>query len=224
MTAAPREEPLLDWEWVARNTDVIAGLLTDHLVMSVVPVTAGLAVALPAGLACARWARLYPPVLAATSLLYALPGIALFVVLVAFTGLTRTTVIIPLTLYTLAVLVPAVADGLRAVPDHVRQAATAVGYSPLRRLLTVELPIAVPVVMGGLRVATVSNISLVSVGALIGVGGLGQLFTRGAQLSFATPIIVGIVLTIVLAMLADGLLLLAQRLFTPWARAERATR
>lgn len=224
MTDAGREEPLLDWSWVGRNLDVLGELLTDHLVMSVVPVVAGLAIAVPTGLACARWPRVYQPVLAVTSLLYALPGIALFVVLVAFTGLTRTTVIIPLTLYTLAVLVPAVAEGLRAVSDHVRQSAAAMGYRPLRRLLQVELPIAVPVVMGGLRVAAVSNISLVSVGALIGVGGLGQLFTRGAQLDFATPIIVGIVLTVVLALLADGLLLAAQRLFTPWARAERASR
>jgi osmoprotectant transport system permease protein len=221
--AQPDEEPLIRWDWIARNlTDDIAEGLTQHLVLSIVPVVVGLAIALPLGLACAHWRLLYPPVLAATSVLYALPAIALFIVLIAFTGLTYTTVVIPLSLYTLSVLLPGVVDGLKSVPDHVRQAATAMGFRPLRRLIQVELPIAVPVVIAGLRVATVSNISLVSVGALIGIGGLGQLFTDGAQRDFATPIIVGIVLTVALAVVADLLLLLAQRLLTPWSRGRGA--
>ncbi|RAY13552.1 ABC transporter permease [Actinomadura craniellae] len=193
-------------------------MLADHVYLSVVPVVIGLVIALPVGLACARWRWIYPPVLAVTSLLYALPAIALFVVLIAFTGLSHTTVMIPLALYTLSVLVPGVVDGLRAVPDHVRQAAVAMGFGPLRRLVQVELPIAVPVVMAGLRVATVSNISLVSVGALIGIGGLGELFTDGFNRDFPTPIIAGVVLTILLAVAADGLLILVQRLLTPWSR------
>lgn len=212
------DEPLIRWDWIGRNIDDIAGLLGDHVLMSLLPVVAGLMLALPIGLACARWRWLYPPVLAITSVLYALPAIALFVVLIAFTGLTRTTVMIPLTLYTLSVLVPGVVDGLRAVPDHVRQAAIAMGFGQLRRLFQVELPIALPVVMAGLRVATVSNISLVSVGALIGNGGLGELFTDGFYRDFPTPIIVGIVATIVLAVLADVALILLQRALTPWAR------
>lgn len=221
--AQPAEEPLIRWDWIARNlTDDIAEALTQHLVLSIVPVLVGLAIAVPLGLACARWPSLYPPALAATSVLYALPAIALFIVLIAFTGLTYTTVIIPLSLYTLSVLLPGVVDGLRSVPDSVRQAATAMGFRPLRRLIQVELPIAVPVVIAGLRVATVSSISLVSVGALIGIGGLGQLFTDGAQRDFATPIIVGVVLTVVLAVVADLILLLAQRLLTPWARGRAA--
>ncbi|MBW8484404.1 ABC transporter permease subunit [Actinomadura sp. PM05-2] len=189
--------------------------------MSIVPVVLGLAVALPAGLACAQWRRLYAPVTAVTSALYALPAIAVFIVLIPFTGLTRTTVMIPLTLYTLSVLIPSVVDGLRSVPEHVRLSAVAMGYGPARRLATVELPIALPVVMSGLRIATVSNISLVSVGALLGQGGLGMLFTDGANRDFTTPIIVGIVLSVALALVADALLLLVQWLLTPWSRAGR---
>ncbi|HEX2314613.1 MAG TPA: ABC transporter permease [Thermomonospora sp.] len=224
--AAPGDdEPLIRWDWIERNLgDDIAEALEEHLVLSFTPVLLGLAVALPLGIACARWRRLYPVVLATTSVLYAVPAIALFVVLVAFTGLSYSTVIIPLALYTLSVLVPGVVDGLRSVPDHVRQSATAMGFGTLRRLLRVELPLAVPVVMAGLRVAAVSNISLVSVGSLIGIGGLGELFTDGLKRDFPTPIVVGIVLIIVLALVTDVLLLLVQRLLTPWERAGRADR
>lgn len=216
-------EPLIRWDWIERNLDDdIAEALREHLVLSITPVLFGLLIAVPLGLACARWRRLYPPALAVTSVLYAVPSIAAFVILVAFTGLEYTTVIIPLTLYTLSVLVPSVVDGMRSVPDHVRQAATAMGFGQLRRLVQVELPLALPVVIAGLRVAAVSNISLVSVGSLIGIGGLGSLFVQGLQRDFPTPIIVGIVLTIALALAADLLLLLVQRLLTPWERGRRA--
>jgi osmoprotectant transport system permease protein len=225
---APDGEPLIRWDWIGRNLSTdIAEAAREHLILSFTPVLLGLAIALPVGLACARWRRLYPPVLAATSLLYAIPAVGLFVIFVAFTGLSYSTVIVPLALYTLSVLVPAVVDGLDSVPDHVRQSADAMGFGPLRRLVRVELPIAVPVVMAGLRVATVANISLVSVGALIGVGGLGQLMVTGMRWpggGFTTPIIVAIVMIILLALIADLLLLLVQRLLTPWARAGRVTR
>jgi osmoprotectant transport system permease protein len=130
-------------------------------------------------------------------------------------------VVIALTIYTIALLVRAVSDGLSSVPENVTQAATAVGYKRMRRLLRVELPIAVPVIFSGLRVASVSNISLVSVGALIGVRSLGELFTKGFERSYLVPIILGIVGSILLAVLADVLLVGLQRLLTPWARAER---
>jgi osmoprotectant transport system permease protein len=209
-------EPLVRWDWVARNaTDDIAEAFFQHLALSFTPIVIGLAIALPLGLACVRWRWLYPPMLSATSILYALPAIALFIVLIAFTGLTYTTVVIPLSLYTLSVLLPSVVDGLKAVPDNVRQAATAMGFRPLRRMVMVELPIAVPVVIAGLRVATVSNISLVSVGALIGIGGFGQLFTDGFSRDFPTPIVVGVVLTVALALVADLILLAVQWLLRP---------
>jgi ABC-type proline/glycine betaine transport systems, permease component len=213
-------EPLIRWDWIARNWPMIWDLLVDNVVMAVLPAVFGLLLAVPVGLACARWRFLYQPTFGVLNVVYSLPSLAVFIVLIPITGLAeRATVIIPLTFYALAVLVPAVVDGLGSVPDHVRQAAEAMGFRPLRRLLQVELPIAVPVVLAGLRVATVSSISLVSVGALIGRGGLGGLFITGWQLRFPTPIIVGIVLVVLLAVAADGLILLAQRLLTPWARA-----
>jgi osmoprotectant transport system permease protein len=213
----------LNWDWIARNLDDIGAALGEHIYLSVVPVLWGLLIALPLGLLCVRYPRLYPGVLATTSILYAVPSLALFVILLDFTGLTPATVIVPLTIYTLAVLVPNVVDGLAAVPDHVRQAAVAMGFGGLRRLVQVELPIAVPVIMAGLRVATVANISLVSVGALVGIGGLGGLFTDGFRRDFPTPIIVGIVLTIVLAVIADVLLVGLEWLLTPWQRARGRT-
>lgn len=212
----------MKWGWIPDHFGMLGTLLGQHSVLAFVPVVLGLLVAVPLGMACVRWPRIYPPVLATTSILYAIPSIALFVFLVSYTGLNPPTAIIPLTLYTLSVLVRNVVDGLRSVPESVRQAATAMGFTGLRRLLRVDLPIAVPVIIAGLRIATVSNISLVSVASLIGLGGLGQLFTDGFQRAFLTPIVVGVVLTVALAVVADVLLVVAQRLLTPWARGRTA--
>jgi osmoprotectant transport system permease protein len=150
--------------------------------------------------------------------LYALPGLALFVVLIAYTGLTDTTVMIPLGIYSLAAIFPSVVDGLRSVPEPVRQAAIAMGFGTWRRLITVELPVAIPVIIAGLRVATVSSISLVSVGGLIGIGGLGYLFIDGEQRDFPTEIVWGIVLIVLLALVSDTVLVAVRRLLTPWLR------
>jgi osmoprotectant transport system permease protein len=209
------------WSWIGNHLDLLGNLLAQHVYLSLLPVLLGLAISLPLGLSCVRWPRLYPLVLAVTSMLYALPSLALFVVLIAYTGFSAWTVIIPLTVYTLSVLVRNVVDGLRSVPDHVRQAAVAMGFSAARRLIQVELPVAIPVVFAGLRVATVANISLVSVGSLIGISGLGQLFVDGIQRDFPTPIVVGIVLTVALAVLADAALVLLQYVLTPWSRTRR---
>jgi osmoprotectant transport system permease protein len=208
----------MNWEWIADHIGLFGELLTEHLYLAVLPVVYGLSISIPLGIACVRWPRLYPPVLASTSILYALPSIALFVFLLDYTGLSAATAIIPLTVYTLSVLVRNVVDGLRSVPESVRQSAIAMGFSSLRRLVQIELPVAVPVVIAGVRIATVSNISLVSIASLIGLGGLGQLFTDGFQRGFATPIVVGIALTVALAVTADTLLVAAQRVLTPWAR------
>jgi osmoprotectant transport system permease protein len=145
-----------------------------------------------------------------------------FIVLPAILGtqiLDPLNVVVALTIYTVALLVRSVADALGAVPALIVAAATAMGYRPGRRFVSVELPLAVPVLIAGLRVAAVSNISLVSVGALIGVGGLGQLFTEGYQRDFPTEILTGIVLTVLLALVIDGILVVVGRFATPWARA-----
>jgi len=128
-------------------------------------------------------------------------------------------IVVALTLYTVALLVRTVADALEAAPPAVLTAATAMGYRPLRRFVAVELPLAVPVIVAGLRVASVSNISLVTVGSLIGIGGLGELFTLGFQRNFLTPLVVGLVGTLVLALVVDAVLVLGGRLATPWARS-----
>lgn len=204
------------------NGDLVLDLLAQHLVLALVPVLIALLVSIPLGYLAVRYEWLYHPLLNLSSLLYAIPSLALFVLLPGIIGtriLDPINIVIALSIYSVALLVRTVADGLRSVDAAVTQAATAMGYRRVRRLLTVELPIATPVIFAGLRVATVSNISLVSVGALIGIGGLGQLFTRGFQLFYSVPIVIGLVLSITLALLADLLLVLTQRGLTPWTRA-----
>ncbi|GAA3198033.1 ABC transporter permease [Actinocorallia longicatena] len=213
----PEDEPLIRWDWIQDHYGLFGDLTFLHLKLALLPILFGLLVSVPLGVLCARWRWLYPPVLTAVNILYAVPSLALFLFLIDYFGLEIWTVVIPLTLYTLSVLVPNVVDGLRQVPEHVRQAATAMGYTPLRRLVAVELPIAVPVIIAGLRVATVSNISLVSLGAIIGIGGLGSLFKTGFDLQFTTPVIAGIVLIVLLAVVFDLVLVALQRLLTPWS-------
>jgi len=213
------------WDWIGDNVDVIAGKLGEHLYLALLPVVLGLAVALPLGFLVMRYPRLYGPMVTGSGVLYSIPSLSLFIVLPGILGtriLDPLNIIVALAVYTVALLVRTVVDGLRSVPDHVRQAATALGFKRYRQLLQVELPIALPVIVAGVRVATVANISLVSVGALIGVGGLGELFTDGFQRDFLTPIIVGVVLSVTLALLADTVLVLLQRSLTPWARAGKA--
>ncbi|KIQ65022.1 ABC transporter permease [Kitasatospora griseola] len=211
-------EPLVRWQWLGDHLGYLAGLTGDHAVIALVPVLIGLLLAVPLGLACTRWPRLYQPLAAVFNVVYALPSLAVFVVLIPYTGLaTRETVMVPLTFYALAVLLPTTVDGLRAVPEPVRQAATAMGYGPWHRLAAVELPAAVPYLIAGLRVAAVSSISLAAVGALIGRGGLGYLFVDGFQRTFPTPILAGIVLVALLALACDLLLVAARRLLAPWA-------
>jgi osmoprotectant transport system permease protein len=214
------------WSWIPSNAAMIRQLTLENAYLGVLPALLGLVISVPLGIACVRWGWLYPPVLSATSVLYALPSLALFIVLIPYTGLTDTTVIIPLTLFSLCVLVPNVVDGLRSVPGPVRQAATAMGFGALRRLVQVELPIAVPLVIAGLRIATVSSISLASVGQLMGIYSLGYFFIDGYQRDFPTEIIVGLVLIIALALVSDVLLVVARRLLTPWQprRARREIR
>ncbi|WP_221360366.1 ABC transporter permease [Streptomyces beigongshangae] len=215
-------EPLVRWVWIGDHLGELAHYTGVHLRLGLLPVLFGLIISVPLGMLCHRWRWVYPPTLTAANVLYSIPSLALFMIFVRYTGLTERTVMIPLTLYTLSVLVPNVVDGLASVPDPVRQAATAMGFGTVRRVVQVELPIAVPVVVAGVRVAAVSSISLVAVGQLIGQGGLGYYITRGLQLDFPTPIITATVLIMLLALATDALLVLAQRLLTPWARGKGA--
>ena len=204
------------WSWIAANGAQIWQLTWSHIILGVIPPLIGLAISLPLGIIAARWRWFYPPTLTVVNVIYAIPALALFIALIPALGLTDTNVIVALTLFSLCVIVPNVVAGLRGVPPSVRQAATAMGYGALRRLITVELPVAVPVIMGGLRVAMVSSISLASVGQLIGVSSLGYLFIDGEQRDFPTEIYVGLVLIIALALAADLILVGIRRMLTPW--------
>ena len=196
--------------------------LGANALLGLLPPLIGLLLSVPVGIACVRWRGAYPPVLSLTSALYAIPSLAFFVILIAYTGLGYLTVIIPLTVFSLCILVPNVVDGLRSVAEPVRQAATAMGYGQLRRLAQVELPIAIPVILAGLRVAVVSSISLASLGTLIGVSSLGFFFIDGEQRTYPAEIWFSIGLILLLAMVADLLLVIAGRLLTPWLRGRRS--
>ncbi|ANP50213.1 osmoprotectant transport system permease protein [Streptomyces griseochromogenes] len=202
-----------------------SGLIGLHLREALIPVLAGLLVSLPLAQLCVRFRWLYPPVFGVTTVLYAIPSLAFFVVLIDYTGMTETTVMIPLAVYSLVVLVPAIVDGVRSVPPETLAAATAMGLGPVRRYLQVQLPIAVPAIIAGLRVATVSSISLVSVGMLIGnQGALGNLL-NDAQIYHRPELAVNsVVTTAVLAILVDALLVLVRLLLTPWMPRKGVTR
>jgi osmoprotectant transport system permease protein len=207
----------------------VLALLWSHTWLSVLPVVIGLLVSLPVGWLARRYRWVYPPVVSVTGLLYTIPSLALFVVMPTLLGtriLDPVNVVAALTIYTVALLVRVVADGLGAVPDDVMQSATAMGLTRFQRLRMVELPLAVPVIAAGLRVATVANVSLVAIAATIGIPQLGQLFVTGFQLSvngpYYPPIVLGIVLCVVLALLLDGLIVLGARLVTPWQRVVAA--
>jgi len=208
--------------WLSANVGRVLASTGTHLQLALLPVLVGLVLAIPLGALANRSGVARAVLVPGAGILYTIPSLALFVVLPGILGtriLDPVNVVVALSIYAVALLVRSVADALAAVPGHVTAAATAMGYRPLRRFLAVELPLAVPVLVAGLRVVTVTSISLVSVGALIGVGGLGELFTEGFQRNIPAEIVTGIVCSLVLAVLADALLLLAGRVLTPWSRA-----
>jgi osmoprotectant transport system permease protein len=207
----------MSWSWIPSNGALIWQLTRENIYLGVVPALIGLAISLPLGILAARWRWFYPPALTIVNVIYAIPSLALFFALIPAFGLSDTNVIVALTLFSLCVILPNVVAGLRGVPAPVRQAATAMGYGALRRLVMVELPLAVPVIMAGLRVGMVSSISLASAGQLIGVSSLGYLFIDGLQRSFPTEIYVGLVLVIAIAIACDLVLVGIRRVLTPWA-------
>jgi osmoprotectant transport system permease protein len=202
-------------------------LTVIHLRLSLLPVLAGLAIALPLGVLVWRRQVLRRLTTLTASVVFTIPSLALFVVLpliIPTRILDEANVIVALTLYTTALLVRGVFEALDAVPSHVRDAASALGYRPIMRLLKVELPLSIPVLIAELRVVVVTNISMVSVGAVIGIGGLGTWFTEGYQANKSDQIIAGIIAILILAFIIDTLILLAGWLATPWARAMRPGR
>jgi osmoprotectant transport system permease protein len=210
------------WTYFHENQHEVLNWLGYHAWLSTLPVAIGLVVAVPLGWLANRYRWVYPPIVSVAGLLYTIPSLALFVALPGILGtkiLDPKNVVVALAIYSVALLVRVVADGLAAVPFEVRQSAIAMGFRGWQRFFLVELPLAIPVIAAGLRVAVVSNVSLVAVASLIGVPELGQLFTNGIQLFYFPPIILGIVLCVALAVVFDVILVLLTRLVTPWRRA-----
>jgi osmoprotectant transport system permease protein len=213
-------EPFIRFDWIVDNLDQIGQRLGEHVLMVVASVLIGFAVSFGLALLARRYRWTYAPILAVTGTLYAIPSLALFVLLIPITGLTLATGIVALVLYTLLILVRNIVVALDAVPPDVVEAAKGMGYGPVERFWRVELPVAIPVIVAGLRIATVTTVGLVAITTFIGLGGLGYLIINsGTRRFFPTSIYVGVALCVALAVTADLLLLWLQRRLTPWARA-----
>lgn len=215
-------EPLVRWDWIWDHSDQIGEQLIEHIQLTAIAVVLGLLISLPLGLIAYRYRRLYPPIAGITGVLYTIPSLALLAFLVPYTGFSTTTAEVALVSYTLLILIRNIVSGLDAVPEDVKEAARGMGYSTRQILWRLEIPLALPVIAAGIRIATVTTIGLVTVTALIGKGGLGHFILLGIRGLFPTPALLGSVLSVGLALVVDGLLLLGQKLLTPWARAAAA--
>ena len=216
------EDPWIRWDWVRGHTDVISERLVAHLELTAITLAIGLVVALPLGVACFRWRRVYPAVLGVAGVIYTIPSLALFALLIPFTGLSRTTSIIPLVSYTLLILVRNVVAGLQSVPDEVRESAVGMGFSSMRQLLRIELPLALPAIIAGIRITSVTTIGLVTITSLIGEESLGLMILDGLYRDFRTPLVVGTLLIVTLSVVADVGFLGLERLLSPWSRSRGA--
>lgn len=219
---AGSSEPLVRWNYIRDQWDDIQAALIDHIQLTVVSVLLGLV--LSAGLAALalryRWTA--GPITTISAVIYTIPSVALFGILVPYTGLSKTPAVIALTGYTFLILITAIMSGFRSVPRPVREAADGMGLSPRTRVLTVELPLALPYIITGIRVATVTTVGLVTIASIIGQGGLGDLILDGLRRTYWTPMIVGAVLSVVLALVLDLGIWLLGRAVTPWTRRGRA--
>ncbi|QBJ97804.1 ABC transporter permease subunit [Rhodococcus sp. ABRD24] len=212
--------------WLVENFPRVLDLTREHLYLALLPLLLGLLIAIPVGTAVRRVRWLRRTTLVAASIAFTIPSLALFVTIPSVVGLgilDPNNVVIALTIYSTALLIRAVPEALDAVPADVLDASTAMGFAPLRRALTVELPLALPVLVASVRVVAVTNISMVSVGSLIGIGGLGELFTEGYQRDYPDQIVAGIIAIVALALAFDLALYLCGRLLTPWTRTTRTT-
>jgi osmoprotectant transport system permease protein len=211
-------EPLIRWDWVGRHLDDIGRLTIEHLQLSLSAVAIGFVIACGLSLLALRLPWTYAPITWATGVLYTIPSLALFAFLLPYTGFGFRPVLIGLVSYTLLILVRNIVAGIQAVPAAVVEAADGMGYTRRRRLLAVEVPLALPTIIAGLRLASVTTVGLVTVGALVGAGGYGVLIRDGLNRFFPTPTLVGAVLSMVLATTIDVAFVLLGRALTPWSR------
>lgn len=216
---AQAPNPWFSTQYLQQGRQQLLDALQQHVTISVVAVVAGVLLSLPLALLARRSRALETLVVGAAGVLYTIPSLALFSFLVPFTGLTPRTAMIALALYTLVILVRNTVTGLAQVPPDVLEAARGMGLGPVRRLLRVELPIALPSIVAGIRIATVSTISLLTVAAYVGTGGFGQLIDAGFRADYKAQVATACLACVLLALLADALLVLAQRALTPWSRA-----
>jgi osmoprotectant transport system permease protein len=220
------DQPLFRWDWVTKNLDRIWERVVEHLVLTVIAVGVGLVIATALSVWALRYRRTYTPITWVTGILYTIPSIALFALFVPITGITMLTAEIGLVGYTLLILIRNIVSGIDGVPPEIVEAARGMGYTDRRLFWEVEVPLALPAIVAGIRIATVTTIGLVTITALIGLGGLGFFIDRGLQLFDSavgtTQIIVGTTLSVVLAVAVDVALVFTQRALTPWSR-RRAT-
>jgi len=212
------DQPWIIWSWVFSHVQLFIDATNQHLQLTLIAVGVGLAISLPVGVAAHRWTRLRNPVLTVFGIVYTVPSLALFSILVPITGLTVLTAEVGLVSYTVLILVRNIMVGLEAVPPDVIDAADGMGFRPTARLLRVELPLALPAIFAGVRIATVTTIGLISITAVIGQASLGQLIYQGLINDFRTPLLMGTLLSVLLALVADLFLAGVQRLAVPWAR------
>jgi osmoprotectant transport system permease protein len=215
---AQTSEPFIRWSWVWSHLGLIWSRTVEHLALTGIALGIGFAISVVLSLVALRYRRSYAPITWVTGVLYSIPSLALFVMLIPITGLSVTTAEIGLVSYTLLIFIRNIVAGIDGVPPEVREAAAGMGYTSQGMLWRIELPLALPVVIAGIRIATVTTVGLVTITALIGYGGLGQLILDGLNRLFTTPLIVGAVLSVVLALALDGALVLVERALTPWAR------
>jgi osmoprotectant transport system permease protein len=219
---AQASNPIVRWEYFIDEWDQIQSALIEHLELTVYAVVLGLVVSAGLSAIALRYRWTATPINGFTAFLYTIPSVALFGILVPYFGLSRLTAVLPLAAYTLLILVTNTVAGFNAVSPEVREAANGMGMTPARRVLHVELPLAMPYIVAGLRIAVVSTVGLVTVAAIIGQGGLGRLILDGLRRTFWTPMTIGAALSILLALALDGLILVGGRMLTPWARRSRS--
>jgi len=219
-------QPLIDFGWIASHLDSVAQRIIQHLQLTILPLILGILISLVLAVWAVRQPRAYAPVTAITGLLYTIPSLAAFAVLRPIFGLSLLTALVPLTTYTLLILFRSFTAGFTSVPSEILEAAEGMGYTRRQRLLRVELPLAVPLMIAGVRLASVTTIGLATVAAVLGdaFGGLGQLITEGIQNFFPTKYLLGAALSVVLAFAADFLFVRFERFITPWAHARAGAR
>ena len=219
---AQATNPLIRWEYFIDEWDQIRRALIEHIELTLYSLVLGLILSAALSAIALRYRWSAAPISGFAAFLYTIPSVALFGILVPYFGLSRITAVLPLAAYTLLILITNIVAGFNSVSPEVREAAAGMGMSSARRLTRVELPLAMPYIIAGLRIAVVSTVGLVTIAAIIGQGGLGRLILDGLRRTFWTPMIIGASLSILLALVLDGLILLAGRWATPWAQRGRA--